>query len=83
MNAGEADEQDLTGGILSLVQLVVSSVFISHYPIGIIANPAKLGLSVLAIAFDLVFILQHYVIYKDRRINDRVDEPGLGPDLRI
>jgi cystinosin len=44
-----ADIQDLTGGILSLVQLVISAVFIDHAPSGIWANPGKLGLSLLTL----------------------------------
>ena len=59
----------MVGGILSFLQLVISSVFISHYPGGIIANPAKLGLSALSCSFDIVFIVQHYVLYRDRKID--------------
>lgn len=29
----------------------------------ITGNPAKLGISLLSIAFDLIFIAQHYVLY--------------------
>lgn len=72
----------MSGGFLSFLQLVISSIFISHYPAGIIANPAKLGLSVLSIAFDMVFILQHYVFYKDRRIGE-LEEAGDVPEERI
>ena len=65
----------MTGGILSFLQLVISSVFISHYPVGIVANPAKLGLSALSVCFDTVFILQHYVFYRDRHIAELDNEP--------
>lgn len=54
---------DLTGGVFSLLQLVVQSVAIDGQPAGIWANPAKLGLALLTLGFDLVFIFQRYVLY--------------------
>lgn len=65
----------MTGGFLSLFQLVVSSVFIDHQVEGIWANPGKLGLSLLTIGFDCAFIVQNYVLYPhSRRDVDDVDE---------
>jgi cystinosin len=60
--------QDLTGSIFSFAQLVIASVFIEHDPSGIVANPAKLGLSLIALSFDLVFIVQNYWLYPGKRI---------------
>ncbi|GMK59559.1 hypothetical protein CspeluHIS016_0801650 [Cutaneotrichosporon spelunceum] len=57
---------DLTGGIFSLAQLVISSVFIDGQVAGIWANPGKLGLALLTIVFDIAFIVQHYVLYPNR-----------------
>lgn len=57
--------QDLAGGVFSLFQLVISSVFIEHDPTGIIANPVKLGLSFQSIVFDLIFLLQKLYLYRD------------------
>ncbi|GAA5823364.1 hypothetical protein JCM5353_008250 [Sporobolomyces roseus] len=54
---------DLTGGTLSLAQLVLDS-WISHDWNGITGNPGKLGLSVLTLGFDFIFILQHFVLYR-------------------
>jgi cystinosin len=59
--------QDLTGGVLSLLQLVISSVFIAHDPSGIIANPVKLGLSIQSIVFDLIFLVQKLYLYRDAK----------------
>ncbi|GFZ44083.1 hypothetical protein JCM24511_01804 [Saitozyma sp. JCM 24511] len=59
---------DLTGSIFSFAQLVIASVFIEHDPSGIVANPAKLGLSLIALSFDLVFIVQNYWLYPGKRI---------------
>ncbi|WVQ67791.1 uncharacterized protein L199_005996 [Kwoniella botswanensis] len=55
---------DLIGSILSFAQLVISSILVSHDPQGIIANPAKLGLSFLSLTFDLIFIVQKYWLFR-------------------
>jgi len=55
---------DFTGGLFSFLQLVISSVFIERDPGGIIANPAKLGLSFLSVLFDTIFILQKFYFYR-------------------
>ncbi|KAI9931569.1 hypothetical protein ASPWEDRAFT_106139 [Aspergillus wentii DTO 134E9] len=55
---------DLTGGILSLLQLIIDSGFQNDWS-GITGNPVKLLLSNVTIFFDLIFIVQHYILYKD------------------
>jgi cystinosin len=55
----------LTGGVLSLLQLIISSVFIAHDPSGIVANPVKLGLSIQSIVFDIIFLVQKLYLYRD------------------
>ncbi|KAL5335104.1 PQ loop repeat-domain-containing protein [Aspergillus crustosus] len=67
---------DLTGGVLSLVQLILDSAFQNDWS-GITGNPIKLLLSNVTIFFDLIFILQHYVIYRDSEDNDK----GKNPDV--
>ena len=51
---------------------------------GIIGNPAKFGLSLLAMGFDILFIFQHYVLYRQtdkatdnerQPIFSRIEEP--------
>ncbi|KAJ5911883.1 uncharacterized protein N7473_001186 [Penicillium subrubescens] len=54
---------DLIGGILSLLQLVLDSSLQSDWS-GITGNPAKLLLSNITIFFDLIFIVQHYILYR-------------------
>ncbi|WVW83774.1 hypothetical protein I302_105795 [Kwoniella bestiolae CBS 10118] len=65
---------DLIGSVLSFAQLVISSTIINNDPSGIIANPAKLGLSFLSLTFDLVFIFQKYWLFRDVG----KEEEGLG-----
>lgn len=55
---------DFTGGILSIAQLVFDSWRKDDWS-GITGNPAKFALGFLSIAFDVIFIIQHYIIYKD------------------
>ncbi|PWY86977.1 L-cystine transporter [Aspergillus heteromorphus CBS 117.55] len=55
---------DLTGGVLSLAQLLLDSGFQNDWS-GIAGNPIKFLLSNVTIFFDLIFVVQHYVLYKD------------------
>ncbi|KAI5480743.1 hypothetical protein MNV49_007149 [Pseudohyphozyma bogoriensis] len=59
---------DLTGGTLSLAQLVLDSWRANDWA-AITGNPGKLGLSLLSIAFDIVFVVQHYVLYRDSHLS--------------
>jgi len=54
---------DFAGGWLSLAQLVIDSS-LQHDWTGITANPVKFGLSNVTIVFDIIFMLQHYVLYR-------------------
>jgi len=53
---------DLTGGILSFAQQFMDAVNAGTWTV-IYGNPVKLGLSLISIAFDLLFIVQHYILY--------------------
>jgi len=55
---------DLTGGILSLLQLIIDSSVQGDWS-GITGNPTKLGLANISMCFDLIFITQHYFLYQD------------------
>ncbi|KAF9956921.1 hypothetical protein BGZ70_009701 [Mortierella alpina] len=56
---------DFTGGALSIAQLVLDAS-ISRDWSGISGDPVKFGLGFLSIAFDLVFMTQHYILYRNR-----------------
>ncbi len=58
---------DFAGGILSIAQLVLDSSLQQDWS-GIMGNPIKLGLGNVSIAFDLVFFLQHFVLYREARL---------------
>lgn len=54
---------DLCGGMLCLTQIVLDAVSRGELSV-ITGNPAKLGISSISIAFDFLFIFQHYVLYR-------------------
>lgn len=53
---------DIIGSLASLAELVLASL-LAHDPRGIIGNPVKLGLSLMTVGFDGVFVVQRYVLY--------------------
>lgn len=78
---------DLSGGILSFLQMVLDSIYSGNWGV-IWGDIVKIGLAFLSIFFDLLFIVQHYVLYKPKKnavytdMSNRVsvDEPvGLDP----
>ncbi|KAL8840351.1 MAG: hypothetical protein Q9170_001366 [Blastenia crenularia] len=57
---------DLIGGVLSVVQLVIDSLVQGDWS-GVTGNPVKLGLGYVSVIFDVIFILQRYVFYREPR----------------
>lgn len=55
---------DLSGGVLSLVQLILDSSLQSDWS-GVTGNPVKFLLGNITIVSDTVFIVQHYLLYRD------------------
>ena len=56
---------DLIGGLLSLLQLVGDCASMNDWS-GLVGNPTKLCLSLITIFFDLLFLIQHYILYADK-----------------
>lgn len=55
---------DTVGCILSLGQLAIDSALQDDWS-GFFGNPAKLGLAFISLFFDIVFLVQHYILYGD------------------
>ncbi|KAF2197004.1 hypothetical protein GQ43DRAFT_403946 [Delitschia confertaspora ATCC 74209] len=55
---------DIIGGVLSLAQLIIDSSLQADWS-GITGNPVKLMLANISIIFDIIFIVQHYVLYRN------------------
>ncbi|KAI5845303.1 PQ loop repeat-domain-containing protein [Morchella snyderi] len=54
---------DISGGTLSLGQLVLDSSLQSDWS-GLTGNPIKFFLGQISIIFDILFIIQHYILYR-------------------
>lgn len=57
---------DFEGGILSVSQIVIDAMVCNDWS-PIVGNPAKFGLGFSSMAFDVVFMIQHYVVYNDEQ----------------
>jgi cystinosin len=55
---------DFTGGMLSDLQLIMDCADLGDWT-GITGNLAKFGLGVVSIFFDVIFMVQHYILYPD------------------
>jgi len=55
---------DFTGGVLSLAQMMLLN-YISGDWSSIFGDPAKFGVSVFSLLFDVLFMVQHYGLYRD------------------
>ncbi|XP_014603809.1 PREDICTED: cystinosin homolog isoform X1 [Polistes canadensis] len=64
---------DFTGGILSMLQMILNAYNYDDWE-SIFGDPTKFGLGFFSVAFDIFFIIQHYVLYRNRK--DYVDIPG-------
>ena len=64
---------DFVGGVLSIAQLVIDSSLQSDWS-GLTGNPVKFGLGQISIIFDLIFMAQHYVLYRNTKT---FDEEGI------
>ncbi|KAJ6232105.1 cystinosin [Anaeramoeba flamelloides] len=67
----EAIILDLTGGLLSLLQLFMDAINKDDYSTFKGGNLAKFGLSLITLFYDTIFLIQHFVLYKERT-HDRV-----------
>lgn len=65
---------DFSGGALSDLQLVLDSIDAGDLVSGLTGNLAKLGLGLISIGFDVIFMWQHYVLYPARRPRRTAEE---------
>ena len=62
---------DLIGGIFSILQMVVISYNENDWS-SFNGNPTKFGAGLFSILFDILFILQHYVFYRQKALSKMV-----------
>ncbi|XP_034387223.1 cystinosin isoform X2 [Cyclopterus lumpus] len=54
---------DFTGGILSILQMLLQSYNNDEWML-IFGDPTKFGLGLLSVVFDILFMIQHYCLYR-------------------
>ncbi|KYN44793.1 Cystinosin like protein [Trachymyrmex septentrionalis] len=54
---------DFTGGILSMLQMILNAYNYDDWE-SIFGDPTKFGLGFFSVAFDVFFLIQHYVLYR-------------------
>nr|CAB3234404.1 cystinosin-like [Phallusia mammillata] len=58
---------DFTGGSLSILQMFLQSYNNEEWDL-VFGDPTKFGLGLFSVLFDILFIVQHYVLYRKKRI---------------
>ncbi|RDL31997.1 Uncharacterized protein BP5553_09399 [Venustampulla echinocandica] len=64
---------DFAGGILSVIQLSIDSYLQRDWS-GITGNPVKLALGNASMFFDVIFMVQHFYLYNDKRAKAFAEE---------
>jgi cystinosin len=65
---------DFTGGAFSMAQLIIDTVARGHSLFsGDSFNVVKFILSLMSIFFDLIFMFQHWVLYRHKVTDDKRD----------
>jgi cystinosin len=57
---------DFEGGVLSLAQQIIDAA-VCQSLIPLIGSPIKFGLSLISMVFDVIFMVQHFVLYPDSK----------------
>jgi cystinosin len=70
---------DFSGGILSIAQQSIDS-YIQRDWSGITGNPVKFALGNVSMLYDLIFMTQHYVLYRGAEGKPEEGGPLLGDD---
>ena len=72
---------DFLGGVLSIAQLVIDSSLQSDWS-GITGNPVKLGLGQVSIFFDIIFMVQHFILYRSKGMDGHDEDDGKDDERR-
>ncbi|BET00317.1 cystinosin [Nesidiocoris tenuis] len=55
---------DFTGGMLSMMQMIINADNYDDWN-SIFGDPTKFGLGLFSVLFDILFLVQHYVLYRN------------------
>lgn len=64
---------DFTGGILSILQMILQSYNNDEWRL-IFGDPTKFGLGLFSVVFDILFMIQHYCLYRRQSQYEAVAE---------
>ncbi|XP_043249558.1 cystinosin homolog isoform X1 [Colletes gigas] len=64
---------DFTGGIFSMLQMILNAYNYDDWE-SIFGDPSKFGLGFFSVAFDIFFIVQHYIFYRQDTQNATSNE---------
>ncbi|GBC00811.1 hypothetical protein RclHR1_03980027 [Rhizophagus clarus] len=73
---------DFTGGMLSIFQLVLDAYLQDNWH-GILGDYVKLGLGFLSITFDLIFMTQHFILYRNREDPEDLEDEDLESSILL
>lgn len=54
---------DFTGGMLSMLQMILNAYNYDDWN-SLFGDPTKFGLGLFSVLFDILFMVQHYVLYR-------------------
>ena len=54
------------GSLFSLMQMILFSINYNDW-LSIVSSITTFGLAIVSIGFDLIFLVQHYILYKNNR----------------
>ncbi|KAK9739196.1 PQ loop repeat [Popillia japonica] len=58
---------DFTGGLFSINQMFLNAHNFDEWE-SLLQNPTKFWLGIVSICFDVVFLIQHYILYRDKDV---------------
>ncbi|XP_059197238.1 cystinosin [Centropristis striata] len=64
---------DFTGGVLSILQMILQSYNNDEWRL-IFGDPTKFGLGLFSVVFDILFMIQHYCLYRRRSQYEAVSD---------
>jgi len=75
---------DFTGGVFSLLQNLIDTLARGQSLFnGDSFNVVKFMLSIMSIVFDLIFMFQHFFLYRDKHVNDGNRTRRLESDAKL
>uniref|UniRef100_A0A914DC29 Cystinosin n=1 Tax=Acrobeloides nanus TaxID=290746 RepID=A0A914DC29_9BILA len=59
---------DFTGGFMDIAQMVLQAINTDDWS-GFYGDPVKFGLGLVSMVFDVIFMIQHYILYRHPKID--------------